>query len=167
MPVTIHIDPTAGLVTYTASGDAEPNEVIEAVDSALHSPDFRPGMKFLWDCRRRTGRALPAQHLRRSVEKIEISIERRGKGRGAFLVSDVERTIGARTFQYEARNLPYEVEVFTKMEDAMGWLNGGEKRAFSQAPSDGASPSNGSEPWAQKPSGAPAPSAGSPMASDS
>lgn len=129
MAVTIQIDPTAGLVTYTASGDPEQKEVFEAMKSAFNSPDFRPGMRFLWDCRRRTGKGLQEQHFRPLVEELEISIERRGAGRTAFLISDVERSIAARTFQYAARNLPFEVEVFTKMEDAMGWLDGGEKRA--------------------------------------
>ena len=93
MPFTVHIDPEAGLVTCTASGDPDPNESLEAMDSIFHSPDFRPGMNFLCDFRQRTGRALQDSNLRRLAENAKVNLERRGGGRNAFLVSDLERLL--------------------------------------------------------------------------
>jgi hypothetical protein len=127
--IRTRIDRTAGLVTHTGTGDLSDLEIEVAFRTRFEDPDYRSGMKVLWDCRQASISALSEDGIRRLVATNLKYRDARGSGMSAIVVShDVDYGV-VRVFQAYADQLPWEMMVFRDLEEAVGWLRCGEGEA--------------------------------------
>ena len=121
--IRISIDGAAGLVTHMGSGAVSIGEIEAAFEARLENPDFRPGMKVLWDCREASISTLSADGIHRLIGFNDRYKDARGDGMSAIVVSgDLDYGIG-RMFQAYAHDLPWETMVFRDFNSAIQWLS--------------------------------------------
>jgi hypothetical protein len=124
--VSMHIDRTTGLVTHTGTGEMSIDEIKTAFEARLENPDFRPGMRVLWDCRKATISALSTGGIQGLIAFNIRHADARGEGMSAIVVSkDVDFGVG-RMFEAHAQDLPWQTKIFRDLESATQWLSGPE-----------------------------------------
>ncbi len=117
------IDSAAGLVIHTTTGDMSVEEIETAIEARLESPEFRPGMKVLWDFR---GAAISSLTTQGVQDLLAFNIQKagaRGGGKSAMVASEDAAYGIARMFEAYAQDLPWHTMVFRDLGSAMQWLN--------------------------------------------
>ncbi len=124
--VSTVIDRTKGLVTHTGTGSLSVEEITKAFEARIENPDFRTGMKVLWDFSGATLSSLSTSGVRRLVGLNTKHADARGGGMSAIVVSrDVDYGI-CRMFETLAQDLPWRTTVFRDLESAMRCLGSAE-----------------------------------------
>ena len=120
-------------MTHTATGDISVKEITNALAARLQDPDYRPGMRVLWDCRNGNISALSTAEIERLIAFNSQHANARGGGVSAIVVSrDVDYGI-CRMFLAYADSLPWPSSVFRDFEDAILWLSCPESERASKA----------------------------------
>jgi hypothetical protein len=120
------IDPAAGLITYTVTGDLELDDIRQALESLYENPDFRPGMNALWQIKNGTI-AVTATELPDLIELLKRLADKRGTGYRVAIVVRRNIDFGLSTvFQMHAYSLPLEIKVFQSLTQAKRWVAGEE-----------------------------------------
>ena len=125
MPVEFKIDPTAGsagLITYTVTGELDLGKLRTALEGIYDVPDFRPGMHALWQIKEGTIGVGTAQ-LPELIDILQERSERRGTGYKVAIVVRGNLDFGLSTiFQMHAYTLPFDVKVFQSLTQAKDWI---------------------------------------------
>ena len=120
--ISMRIDRSAGLVSYTCSGDITVEDFETAFEQRLEEPNFRPGMKVLWDCRNASISTLSNEKIQRIIEHNAKFQAARGDGMSAIVVSrDLDYGI-CRVYQPYTDGLPWDTMVFRDLAGALDWL---------------------------------------------
>jgi len=121
--ISTRINETAKLVIHIAAGELSAEKIKTAFEARLENPDYRPGMKVLWDCSRATLSSISADEVWDLAELNTRRANIRGLGKSAIVVSkDVDFGVG-RMFEFYACGLPWQTAVFRDLESAMHWLD--------------------------------------------
>jgi hypothetical protein len=125
MPVYIKIDPTAGsagLITYTVTGELDLGKLRTALEGIYDAPDFRPGMHALWQIKEGTI-GVNATQLPELINILQERSDKRGTGYKAAIVVRGNLDFGLSTiFQMHAYTLPFDVKVFQSLTQAKEWI---------------------------------------------
>ncbi len=123
MPIEVHIDADANLITYTASGYVTIDEMTSAFESIFDHPGFRPGMNSLCQARGATFGDLMVAEVHHLVASLEARTRERGTGfRCAVLVRGNPEFAVSSLFEMRTQDLPFEVQVFRSSHEALDWL---------------------------------------------
>jgi len=125
MPVTTNADHDKQLTIHTVTGEPSFEEGMAAFKQFWEG---KPTQNVLWDFRKASLARLSSEETEAMINYIQQHAEKRSGGKTAILVSkDLEYGISrmARTFA-ELKNIPFEMEIFRSIEEAIQWL--GEKR---------------------------------------
>jgi hypothetical protein len=125
MPVDIKIDPTAGsagLITYTVTGELDLGKLRTALEGIYDAPEFRPGMHALWQIKEGTI-GVNATQLPELINILQERSDKRGTGYKAAIVVRGNLDFGLSTiFQMHAYTLPFDVKVFQSLTQAKEWI---------------------------------------------
>ena len=120
--ISTRINQTAETVIHIAAGELSVEKIRTAFAARLEHPDYRPGMKVLWDCSKATLSSMSADEIWELAEFNNRRADTRGMGKSAIVVSkDGDFGVG-RMFEFYACGLPWETAVFRDLESAMRWL---------------------------------------------
>ena len=125
MPVDFKIDPTAGsagLITYTVTGELDLGKLRTALEAICDHPDFRSGMHALWQIKEGTI-GVSATQLPELLDILQARSDKRGTGYKAAIVVRGNLDFGLSTiFQMHAYSLPFDVKVFQSLTQANEWI---------------------------------------------
>lgn len=120
------IDPAAGLITYTVTGNLELDDIRQALEGVYENPDFRTGMNALWQIKNGTI-GVTATELPDLIELLKRLADKRGTGYRSAIVVRHNMDFGLSTvFQMHAYSLPFEIKVFQSLTQAKRWVAGEE-----------------------------------------
>ena len=126
MPVEIEIDSKAGVVVRRVIGMLSLDDVKESLKALYEHPGFRAGMNAIWDFREGDAAQLTADEIKEIVNYVAQQTERRGSGYRVAIVAPRDVNFGiSRMFQTYGRDLPFELKVCRKAEEALRWINEG------------------------------------------
>ncbi len=116
------VDPAKGLVTMKQFDPYTADDIIATLSGLFNDPDYRPGMRFLWDTRYSTD-DLSADDVQRIVHFVRMYHNSRGQSRTA-VVAPRETQVGiARMAQLHASEGPTQIAVFREVDEALAWLD--------------------------------------------
>jgi hypothetical protein len=128
MAIKTTIDPDAGLITFSVTGDMTLDDTRRAVDEVVGKPGFDPAMNSLWNLKE-ARIAITMTELPAMLAHFSSIGDRRGTGyKVAILVRRNEDFGLSSIFEMNAPMLPFDVRVFRNTSEAMEWL-GTESRA--------------------------------------
>jgi hypothetical protein len=128
MPLTYRIDSEAGMLLIVGEGFITQPERIEAIQTWLHDPDYRPGLNTLCDFSETTSTPT-MKELRELVSIIDEQAAAIGKKKLALIATKPVTFGVARQFQTLADSGPLDVGVFKDRRAALGWLRREESAA--------------------------------------
>jgi hypothetical protein len=121
MSITYEISPDEQLIRAYASGIVHAEELQSFLDSLLADTAFTPGLRGLYDARFAEPDITILQ-LAEVAAKVTRLIAR-GLGRVAIVAQSVNTVRVSKTFAVLARAAGVDVDVFSDLPEAEGWLN--------------------------------------------
>lgn len=122
MPIITTIDKRIDLTVFTVSGEMTYKEQAAALKDFY---DAKPTANVLWDLRKQEGHRLTHEELQDIIVYVKSRETVRRTGKTA-MVSNSDLDFGlARmiaTFA-EMENLPWEIQAFRTMDQALKWIN--------------------------------------------
>lgn len=122
MTIALEIDIERNLVVRTVPEPVTFEEFTDAIQEHLNHPDFRRGMRVLWDIRKVETNQWPLEAKRELVTRVTSLIEKRGEGRTGIVASGALMYGLSRQYQILGDNTAPEVGVFKTMEEALEWI---------------------------------------------
>ena len=124
MPVEIEVDSKAGVVVRRVIGKLSFDDVKESFKVLYEQPGFRVGMNAVWDIREGDAAQLTADGIKEIVNYVAQQTERRGSGYRVAIVAPRDVDFGtSRMFQTYGHDLPFELKVCRKVEEAFRWIS--------------------------------------------
>ncbi|MFZ1983990.1 MAG: hypothetical protein WAU91_06230 [Desulfatitalea sp.] len=124
--MTVHtaIDAAAGVVTHTVVGDLGIDDFQQAFALRPTLPDFKPGMRVLWDLSQANASRISTDEIRRIAHLNKSHVKKTGVGYKIAFVAprDIEYGL-ARMYQMFSAETPVENRVFRTIEEAQRWLS--------------------------------------------
>lgn len=124
MPVTVHVDSKANLITFRCEGKLTLDDIQRALDEMFADPGFRSGLNALWDLRD-ASIGVYAQEIPDLLRMIRDRQDERGRDyRVAILVAGSPDFGLSTLFEMSAHAMPFTVRVFRGSTEAGRWLKG-------------------------------------------
>ncbi len=121
MPITYTIAPDERLIKAYATGIIRAADLHGLIDAILVDPALGPGMRGLYDSRFAEPDITILQLAEVAAKALKII--NRGLGRIAIVAHSQTTYRVSQTFAVLARAIGIQVEVFTKLRAAEGWLD--------------------------------------------
>jgi hypothetical protein len=123
--LTVHtaIDTAAGVVTHTVVGDLGIDDVRQAVALRTSHPDYKPGMRVLWDLSQANASRMSSDDIRQIAQRNKSRVKKTGVGNQVAFVAprDIEYGL-SRMYEMFSDETPVENRVFRTIEEARRWL---------------------------------------------
>jgi hypothetical protein len=118
--ISIHVDPSADVTVFSASGDVTGPSVIEALRAAYGNGGT---YKMVFDLRYADTIDVLPQQIREFIETAGACAGDRVGGKSAVVTGPLKHEIGALGEEMvRLENAPFEVRAFTEMDSALAWL---------------------------------------------
>ena|SRR5947207_2279122 len=121
MPITYTISPDERLIKAYATGIIRAEDLNGLIDAILVDPALGPGMRGLYDSRFAEPDITILQLAEVAAKALKVI--NRGLGRIAIVAQSQTTYRVSQTFAVLARAIGIQVEVFTKLRAAEGWLD--------------------------------------------
>ena len=124
MPVEIKIDGKADVVVRRVIGKLSLDDVKDSFKALYEHPGFRVGMSAVWDFREGDAAKLTGDGIKEIVSYVAQQTAKRGSGYRVAIVAPRDVDFGtSRMFQTYGHDLPFELKICRKVEDAFRWIN--------------------------------------------
>jgi hypothetical protein len=124
--LTVHtaIDAAAGVITHTVVGDLGIDDVQQAFALRTTLPDFKPGMRVLWDLCQANASRLSTDEIRQIAQRNKSQVKKAGVGYKVAFVAprDIEYGL-SRMFEMFSDETPVQIRVFRTTDEARRWLS--------------------------------------------
>ena len=122
MSYHFEIDPSLGVVYFSARGVFTSEDLFSCIQEVVADPDFKPGYHHLVDLREVEQHSTRGEEIARRVAIDKAMAERIGTAKFALVSSALQVYGMTKMYEILAKEAPFEVRTFVSMAKARLWL---------------------------------------------